>query len=138
MGTPYTKLWIRVLREKQDLAIHSRSSLTSGNEGVCSDQGITPSLLSWVSSGHTIGIPGNDWLTGGGVTVSCRVPANGQESLGVPGSRGTISLKTPLSTSKIYSHAHESACPSPLRDPSEKPVFNTQHPQATLLPPSAW
>lgn len=65
MGTPYTKLWIRVLREKQDLAIHSRSSLTSGNEGVCSDQGITPSLLSWVSSGHTIGIPGNDWLTGG-------------------------------------------------------------------------
>lgn len=70
MGTPYTKLWIRVLREKQDLAIHSRSSLTSGNEGVCSDQGITPSLLSWVSSGHTIGIPGNDWLTGGSQSVA--------------------------------------------------------------------
>lgn len=72
-------------------------------------------------SGYIVGIPGNDWLAR--VGVSRRRPVNGQESVGVPGSRGTISLLTLLSTSKIYIRA-----PHLSGTPSEKPVFNTQYP----------
>lgn len=88
-------------------------------------------------SGYIVGIPGNDWLAR--VGVSRRRPVNGQESVGVPGSRGTISLLTLLSTSKIYIRA-----PHLSGTPSEKPVFNTQYPNPPphasqcLVNRSAW
>lgn len=76
-------------------------------------------------SGNIVSIPGDVWLAR--VRVSRRGPVNGQESVGVTGSRGTISLLTLLSTCKIYIHA-----PLLSGTPSEKPVFNTQYP---MLPP---